>query len=220
MFFISILILFLAINIVSAEDVNNTAADVSNSSQTGNEVLHNIEIEYVQLNTSDVSVFSKGESYNATLIYDDGTPVFNKTVIFDINGVKYNKVTDNHGVASLDIRLNQGTYVISTSFTDSYDRILTHYNYVYVSDVKGTIIPEGLSNIEIQKIIDSANAGENIIFAGKNYENISLTISKNPVNIYSSVKSTLNGNSKNPVFTIKSSKAAGTVIYNLIVKGN
>ena len=40
MFFISILILFLAINIVSAEDVNNTAADVSNSSQTGNEVLH------------------------------------------------------------------------------------------------------------------------------------------------------------------------------------
>lgn len=219
MFFISILILFLAINIVSAEDVNNTAADVSNSSQTGNEVLHNIEIEYVQLNTSDVSVFSKGESYNATLIYDDGTPVFNKTVIFDINGVKYNKVTDNHGVASLDIRLNQGTYVISTSFTDSYDRILTHYNYVYVSDVKGTIIPEGLSNIEIQKIIDSANAGENIIFAGKNYENISLTISKNPVNIYSSVKSTLNGNSKNPVFTIKSSKAAGTVIYNLIVKG-
>ena len=49
MFFISILILFLAINIVSAEDVNNTAADVSNSSQTGNEVLHNIEIEYVQL---------------------------------------------------------------------------------------------------------------------------------------------------------------------------
>ena len=58
-FFISILILFLAINIVSAEDVNNTAADVSYSSQTGNEVLHNIEIEYVQLNTSDVSVFLK-----------------------------------------------------------------------------------------------------------------------------------------------------------------
>ena len=67
----------------------------------------------------------------------------------------------------MDIRLNQGTYVISTSFTDSYDRILTHYNYVYVSDVKGTIIPEGLSNIEIQKIIDSANAGENIILRVK-----------------------------------------------------
>ena len=53
---------------------------------------------------------------------------------------------------------------------------------------------------------------------GKNYENISLTISKTPVNIYSSVKSTLNGNSKSPVFTIESSKAAGTVIYNLIIQ--
>ena len=45
-----------------------------------------------------------------------------------------------------------------------------------------------------------------------------MTISKNPVNVYSSVKSTLNGNSKSPVFTIESSKAAGTVIYNLIIQ--
>lgn len=217
-FFISILILFLAINIVAAEDSDNVAADAYAKSQVENVVLQNIEIDNVRLNTSDVSVFSKGEFYNATLTYDDGTPVFNKTITFDVNGVKYNKVTNNLGIASLSIRLNQGTYVISTSFTDSYDRILTHYNYVYVSDVKGTVIPEGLSNIEIQKILDSANAGDNIIFAGKNYENISLAISKNPVNIYSSVKSTLNGNSKSPVFTIESSKAAGTVIYNLIIQ--
>lgn len=192
-FFISILILFLTINIVAAEDSNNATVDVANESQAENVVLQDIEIDYVQLNTSDASVFSKDEAYNATLTYDDGTPVFNKTITFDINGVKYNRVTDNHGVASLNIRLNQGTYVISTSFTDSYDRILSNNNYVYVSDVKGTIIPEGLSNIEIQKVIDSANAGDNIIFAGKNYDNVSLTISNNPVNIYSSVKSTLNG---------------------------
>lgn len=217
-FFISILILFLTINIVAAEDSNNATVDVDSESQAGNVLLQDIEIDYVQLNTSDASVFSKGEAYNATLTYDDGTPVFNKNITFDINGVKYNRVTDNHGVASLNIRLNQGTYVISTSFTDSYDRILSNNNYVYVSDVKGTIIPEGLSNIEIQKVIDSANAGDNIIFAGKNYDNVSLTISNNPVNIYSSVKSTLNGNSKSPVFTIKSSKAAGTIIYNLIIQ--
>ena len=217
-FFISILILFLTLNIVAAEDSNNATVDVASESQAENVVLQDIEIDYVQLNTSDASVFSKDEAYNATLTYDDGTPVFNKTITFDINGVKYNRVTDNHGVASLNIRLNQGTYVIATSFTDAYDRILSNNNYVYVSDVKGTIIPEGLSNIEIQKVIDSANAGDNIIFAGKNYDNVSLTISNNPVNIYSSVKSTLNGNSKSPVFTITSSKAAGTIIYNLIIQ--
>lgn len=214
-FFISILILFLSINMVAAEDINNTSvAEVSNE----NNVLDKIEINYVQLNASDISVFSKGESYNVTLSYDDGTPVFNKTINFEINGVKYAKLTNNQGVASLNMRLNQGTYVISTSFTDDYGRSLTQQNYVYVSDVKGTIIPEALSNFEIQKVIDSANAGDNIIFAGKNYENISLVISKNPVNIYSNVKSVLNGNFKSPVFTIKSSKASGTVIYNLIIQ--
>ena len=141
-FFISILILFLAINIVAAEDSDNAVDNAHPASQVENVVLHNIEIDNVRLNTSDVPVFSKTESYNATLSYDDGTPVFNKTITFDINGVKYNRVTNNQGVASLNICLNQGTYVISTSFTDSYDRILTHYNYVYVSDVKGTVIPE------------------------------------------------------------------------------
>ncbi|WP_365907113.1 right-handed parallel beta-helix repeat-containing protein [uncultured Methanobrevibacter sp.] len=214
MFFISILILVLSVNIVAAEDTNNTSVDgVSHEN-----VLENIEIDYVQLNTSDMSVFSKGEPYNVTLSYDDGTPVFNKTISFEINGVKYDKLTNNQGVASLNIRLNQGTYVISTSFTDDYGRSLTQQNHVYVSDIKGTVIPENLSNIEIQKIIDSAKAGENIIFAGKNYNDISLTISKNPVNIYSNVKSILNGNSKSPVFTIKSSKASGTLIYNLIIQ--
>ena len=82
----------MAINIVAAEDSDNAAADAYAKSQVENVVLQNIEIDNVRLNTSDVSVFSKGEFYNATLTYDDGTPVFNKTITFDVNGVKYNKV--------------------------------------------------------------------------------------------------------------------------------
>ena len=235
--FISILIMFLSINMVAAEDISNATVDVSQSDdldveqvstspdsniEVGTQVNNtvgdaSITIENVVLNTSDVRIFNKGESYNATLTYDDGTPAWNQSIVFDINGVKYTKVTNNSGFAGLNINLNQGTYVISASFTDSYNRTITHYNHVYVSDVEGTIIPEGLSNIEIQKIIDSANAGDNLIFAGKTYDNISLTIN-NRVNIYSSVKSVLNGNGINPVFTIKSSKAAGTIIYNLAIK--
>ena len=239
--FISILIVLLSINIVAAEDASNATSDVlqsdnleleqqddvvvsqdsdveSTATQDNNTVEDvSITIENVVLNTSDVTIFNKGDSYNATLTYDDGTPAWNKSIVFDVNGVKYIKVTDNKGFAGLNINLDQGTYVISASFTDSYNRTITHYNYIYVSDVKGTIIPEGLSNLEIQEIIDSAKIGDTLIFAGKSYDNISLTIT-NRVNIYSSVKSVLNGNGIDPVFTIKSSKAAGTVIYNLAIK--
>ena len=223
--FISILIILLSINIVAAEDTNvttDTLQDDSveleqNSADVSQDNGASITIENVVLNTSDVTIFNKGDSYNATLTYDDGTPAWNQSIVFDVNGVKYTKVTNNSGFAGLNINLDQGTYVISASFTDSYNRTITHYNYIHVSDVNGTIIPEGLSNLEIQKIIDSANAGDTLIFAGKSYDNISLTIS-NRVNIYSSVKSVLNGNGVNPVFTIKSSKAAGTVIYNLAIK--
>ena len=182
--FISILIVLLSINIVAAEDASNATSDVlqsdnleleqqddvvvsqdsdveSTATQDNNTVEDvSITIENVVLNTSDVTIFNKGDSYNATLTYDDGTPAWNQSIVFDVNGVKYIKVTDNKGFAGLNINLDQGTYVISASFTDSYNRTITHYNYIYVSDVKGTIIPEGLSNLEIQEIIDSAKIGD------------------------------------------------------------
>ncbi len=53
----------MAINIVAAEDSDNATADAYDKSQVENVVLQNIEIDNVRLNTSDVSVFSKGEFY-------------------------------------------------------------------------------------------------------------------------------------------------------------
>ena len=118
--FISILIILLSINIVAAEDTNVTTDTLQDDSveleQNSADVSQDngayITIENVVLNTSDVTIFNKGDSYNATLTYDDGTSAWNQSIVFDVNGVKYTKVTNNSGFAGLNINLNQGTYVI------------------------------------------------------------------------------------------------------------
>ena len=39
----------------------------------------------------------------------------NQSVLFNVNGVFYNRTTNNDGVASLNIRLPVGEYIITTS---------------------------------------------------------------------------------------------------------
>ena len=53
-----------------------------------------------------------------------GKPVVNQTVVFKINGKKYKRVTDEEGMASINIKLKKGTYKIKYKFykTDLYKK--------------------------------------------------------------------------------------------------
>ena len=51
--------------------------------------------------------------FYATFLHNDGTPLVNTTVKFNINGVFYNRVTDNNGVAKLNIKLFPGKYILT-----------------------------------------------------------------------------------------------------------
>ena len=60
--------------------------------------------------------------FYATFLHNDGTPLVNTTVKFNINGVFYNRVTDNNGVAKLNIKLFPGKYILTAyNPLDGYD---------------------------------------------------------------------------------------------------
>ena len=59
--------------------------------------------------------FMDGSTYDVVVVDGQGKPLVNETVTMNINGVFYNKVTDENGVASLDINLRPGEYIITTT---------------------------------------------------------------------------------------------------------
>ena len=57
--------------------------------------------------------FLNGTSYVAKFLDSDGKALTNTTVKFNINGVFYTRVTDENGMASLNIRLDPKLYIIT-----------------------------------------------------------------------------------------------------------
>ena len=70
--------------------------------------------------TSDLSMkFQDGSKFTAQTLDGQGKPLANQNVTFNVNGVFYYKTTGDDGIASLNINLNRGSYII-TSMWDKY----------------------------------------------------------------------------------------------------
>ncbi|WP_299522022.1 right-handed parallel beta-helix repeat-containing protein [uncultured Methanobrevibacter sp.] len=66
---------------------------------------------------SDLSMkYHDGSKFKATLLDGQGKPYANQNVTFNINGVFYNRLTDSNGIASLNINLIPGKYIITSTF--------------------------------------------------------------------------------------------------------
>lgn len=192
-------------NVVAAEEIDSNYTAVEDFQLPSQDVI--------TIDTSDMYVFEKGNSFNATVSNADGSPVYNQSVIFSVNGVNYTRFTDLNGIASLTINLNPGTYDISTIVGNSINN-----NSIYVRDTETTFIDDDLSNEEIQNIIDSADEGDILEFIGDSYENIALTISKQ-LTLVSYNGAILNGDGRNPVIRISSLRGSGTTIQGLTLSG-
>ena len=78
----------------------------------------------------DISkIFKNGTQYYATFTDSEGNLLVNKEVTFNINGVFYNRTTDNNGVAKLNINLQPGEYIITAYNPITGD---TYANNIYV----------------------------------------------------------------------------------------
>lgn len=69
-----------------------------------------------------VMIYQNGTRYSVTLLDNEGNPISNETVVFNINGVNYTRTTDLNGQASIAINLNSGNYIITAIYAgnDNY----------------------------------------------------------------------------------------------------
>ena len=69
--------------------------------------------------TCDLNMtYGDGSNFTAQTLDGQGKPLANQNVTFNINGVFYNKITDDNGVASLTMRLMSGKYIITSYWND------------------------------------------------------------------------------------------------------
>ena len=144
------------------------------------------------------------KEFSVNLKDASGNAIANQNLIFSYNGQSVTKTTDNNGVASLNLNLSiPGEYNIVTTYSgnDRY-KPASVTNKITVSNKTNTVfVDSGLSNGEIQSILNQANAGSNVEFIGDDYWDLALDVNKN-FNIYSNDMTILNAKSTSPIFTI------------------
>ena len=59
-----------------------------------------------------------GSSFTAQTLNGQGKPLANQNVSFNVNGVFYHRITDNNGMAKLNIRLMPGEYIITSCWNN------------------------------------------------------------------------------------------------------
>ena len=73
------------------------------------------------LTAQDLSMkYHDGSKFFATLVDGQGKPYANQKIQYNINGVFYNRPTDNNGQSALNINLKPGEYIITSSYDECY----------------------------------------------------------------------------------------------------
>ena len=80
---------------------------------TNETVKNNVTVISTISSSNVVKLYKNGTQYYAVVVYSNGTPIVNKTVKLNINGVFYNRVTDENGTVRLNINLDPATYIIT-----------------------------------------------------------------------------------------------------------
>lgn len=161
-----------------------------------------------------------GDYFKVKLSDKEGNALKNTKVTFTILNKAYAKSTNGNGIASLQINLNDGSYNITTKFNgDSNYKSSSLTTPITVNNTR--VVDAGLSNSEIQKIIDDAKEKNIILFKGKSYSDINLVINKR-ITLLSNVDTVLKSTSTNPVITIKGKDASYAIVngFNVQGKGN
>ena len=80
---------------------------------------NNIEVLSTIQANDVVKFFRNGTQYCAKFLDGCGSPLVNASVIFNINGVFYKKLTDDNGMAKLNINLRPGVYILTAMHPDA-----------------------------------------------------------------------------------------------------
>ena len=103
-----------------------------------NDTVSVILNKFVNLDVSNIIMFYKdGTRLIAKLTDCIGNPIANATIFFVINGVTYNRTTDENGTASMAINLILGDYNATIYFkgSDKYNNITKNVNVTIISTI-------------------------------------------------------------------------------------
>ena len=85
---------------------------------TGLQMSYNITV-LPTLEATDLEMtYKDGSTFNVTVLDGQGNPLADAVVIFNINGVFYNRTSDSNGIARLNINLMAGEYIITSEYED------------------------------------------------------------------------------------------------------
>ena len=79
----------------------------------GEEYANNVIVLSTINGTNVTKYFKNDTQYYAKFVGEDGSPLINTTVKFNINGVFYTRDTNESGIAKLSINLNPGSYILT-----------------------------------------------------------------------------------------------------------
>ena len=94
--------------------------------ETGLNVSSNITVLSTIISSDIVKYFRNGTQYHAKLVDGQGNPIEGRMLTFNINGVFYNRETNSEGIATLNINLNPGKYIITA--IDQYSGLMMSNN--------------------------------------------------------------------------------------------
>ena len=114
-----------------------------------------------------VKYFRNASQFYITLIDGEGNPVAGKNITMNINGVFYNRVTNENGTARLNINLNPGEYILTA--LDPLTGLQMSYNITVLSTLNATDLEmkykEGSKfNVTVVDGEGKALAGVNVTF--------------------------------------------------------
>ena len=222
-FLLTLAVLVLAtLNMCAAQEIENTIVstpveedilEMSNDTQTlgASGVSTKLSVE----SKTDFDVI--GDYFKVKLTDDSNNVLKNAKVTFSVNGKSYSQNTDSSGIASLQIRLNDGSYNIVTKFAGNSNYKASSLTTKITMD-NTREVENGMSNSQIQNIIDNAKVNNVILFKGTSYSDINLIITK-CLTLQSNVGTTLKSGSSSPVITIKGSKASLTTVKGFAIEG-
>ncbi|WP_407414566.1 hypothetical protein [Methanobrevibacter sp.] len=104
----------------------------------------NLIVNDIEILVDSLTKYYHGkEALNVSVVNSKGNPSPNKTVEITINGVTYNRTTDENGNAVLNINLNPGEYPVTVAFKDkSTDATVTVLPTINATDLEKVVLSD------------------------------------------------------------------------------
>lgn len=115
-----------------------------------------------------VTYQNSGEMYPLVLLDENANPIANKKLTINLNDRKINAITDDEGMALVEINLASGTYTLTVSFSDE--------DSYYGSSNSSEILVKNIINIALESNAYQNNVLVNITLSDSISGNITLSV--------------------------------------------